>query len=311
MLGRDAHTAMTADPARPSVKSSRTRRLWSVLSIGFAAVAILVVGVLLYNNYSFRKQSRAQFDAQLDGSLERATVWIAANPELSLKNPSVMYMIADMAKLSADPRLQQLLNEYPQRLEHSPNVLDQFWLRIVNRRSPVPTIVAPPHIRGPGDERLWDAYAVAPDDVRLSPADRDDMFSPTKYFWGARHHQLLALVMYRDYNGSYPELDSTINYLAEKIARDAHYDFRVSDSYIQRTAFVLAAGRPDLIRSRWVERILENQMPDGSWKYCWYGWCRGVFEFNLTNPGHPTVQAAWALTMLKYRYPQWIEEHYQ
>ncbi len=25
----------------------------------------------------------------------------------------------------------------------------------------------------------------------------------------------------------------------------------------------------------------------------------------------PTVQAAWALTMLKYRHPQWIEEHYK
>ncbi len=310
MLGRDAHTAMTADPARLSLKPSRVRRLWRVLWIGFAVLAILVAGLLLYNNYSLRKQSRAQFDAQLDGALERATVWIVANRELSLKNPSVMYMIADMAKLSSDPRLQQMLFEYREWLPHSSEALAPFWVRLVDRHSPVPMIAAPP-LRGPGDERLWDAYAIAPDYVQLSSADRDDMFSPTKYIWGARHHQLLALIMYRDFNGSYPKLDSTINYLSEKIARDAHYDFRVSDSYIQRTAFVLAAGRPDLIRSRWVERILENQMPDGSWKYCWYGWCRGIFEFNLVNPGHPTVQAAWALTMLKYRYPQWIEEHYQ
>ena len=37
-----------------------------------------------------------------------------------------------------------------------------------------------------------------------------------------------------------------------------------------------------------------------------------VFEFRIDSGGdpHATVQAAWALTMLKYRYPQWIDEHY-
>jgi hypothetical protein len=89
-------------------------------------------------------------------------------------------------------------------------------------------------------------------------------------------------------------------------------DFRLNDSFIQRTAFVLGAGRPDLIRPRWMDRILDHQNPDGSWNSCWYGWCRGVFEFRIDNggDGHATVQAAWALTMLKYRYPQWINEHY-
>ena len=138
------------------------------------------------------------------------------------------------------------------------------------------------------------------------------MFSPTKYYWGRRQHQLLALVMYRDFNGGNEELNNTLNYLSEKVSRDAHFDFRVSDSYIQRTAFVLAAGRPDLIRRRWVERILDNQNPDGSWNYCWYGWCRGIFEFGMRGyPAHTTVQAAWALYMLKYRYPAWIKEHYR
>ena len=269
-----------------------------------------MAGALVYNNYSFHNLSRAQFDAQLDGALERATVWIAANPELSLKNPSVMYMIADMEKMSADPRLQSLLDEYHRRLLHPVELFDLVWIRLVDRRAPIPAIPFRA-MRMEPYERIWDAYAIAPNNVGIYPAYRADMFSPTKYVWGVRQHQLLALVMYRDFNGDNAELDFTINHLSEKIARDAHYDFRVSDSYIQRTTFVLAAGRPDLVRPRWPERILENQTADGSWKYCWYGWCRGIFEFNITNPGHPTVQAAWALTMLKYRYPQWIKEHYR
>jgi len=97
MLGRDSRSAMTAASAQPFLKSSRTRRLWSVLWIGFAFLAILLACILLYNNYSFRSQSRSQFNAQLDGALERATVWIMAHPELSLRNPSIMYIISDMA----------------------------------------------------------------------------------------------------------------------------------------------------------------------------------------------------------------------
>ena len=68
------------------------------------------------------------------------------------------------------------------------------------------------------------------------------------------------------------------------------YDFRVSDAYVQRNAFMIAAGQSDLVRSRWIERILDNQNPDGSWNYCWYGWCRGVMEFGTVYPGphhHP------------------------
>jgi len=301
MLGR--RSAMTAASAQPFLKSSRTRRLWSVLWIGFAFLAILLACILLYNNYSFRSQSRSQFNAQLDGALERATVWIVAHPELSLRNPSIMYMI-DMAKMSGDPRLQQLLYEYSQRLQHPSDALDLFWVRITDRHFPLPLIAAP-ELGDAGNERFWDAYALSPGNLQISNADRADLFSPTKYTWGTCHHQLLALVMYRDFNGDNPELHSVINHLSEKIARDAHFDFRVSDSYIQRTTFVLAAGRPDLIRGRWVERIVDNQMPDGSWKYCWHGWCHGIVEFNLTNPGHPTVQAAWAYAG---RGEQWIKE---
>jgi hypothetical protein len=103
MLGRDSRSSMTAASAQPFLKSSRTRRLWSVLWIGFAFLAILLACILLYNNYCFRSQSRSQFNAQLDGALERTTVWIVAHPELSLKNPSIMYMISDMAKMSWRP----------------------------------------------------------------------------------------------------------------------------------------------------------------------------------------------------------------
>jgi hypothetical protein len=283
-----------------------------------AAILLLLLSLAVFNNnYSLRRTPRADFYARLDRAVEASTNWMYGHPEI-LGNPSLMFMVADMEKMSGDPRLRQMLDQY----RHSKYVTDPLrpfgvfgpvWARMVDPAAPVPMIDMTQAPDRDIFELLWDAYAIAPDRVMISYAQRAHMFSPTKYYWGRRHHQLLALVMYRYYNGGSAELNSTINHLAEKIARDAHFDFRVSDSYEQRSAFILGADRPDLIRSRWIERVLDYQRPDGSWGYCWYGWCRGVFEFRFgdTSSDHSTVQAAWALYMLKYRYPQWIEGHYK
>jgi hypothetical protein len=165
-------------------------------------------------------------------------------------------------------------------------------------------------LRREGFDQRWFAYAIDPNNVYLSPDDLADLFSLTKYNWGARHHQVLGLIMYRDFNGDSPRVDDTLRRLCQKEARDQTYDFRVTDAYVQRNAFMIAAGQAGLVRGRWIERILDNQNADGSWNYCWYGWCRGVAEFGTVYPGHTTIQGAWALALLKYRCSQWIQEHY-
>ncbi len=301
----------------PRGTSTAARRILRWLWRGSAALALLLALAVLNNNYSLRHPSRAAFDAHLDAALNNAINWIKDNPETAETSPPMMYMVADMERMSHDPRLKSILDDYQKNyLTHPLVLLDFVWYRLVIRNANAP-IIRVPDQGGALSETVWDAYALAPDTITLAPDDRASMFSPTRHVWGARQHQLLALVIYRDYNGGSPELDNTLNYLARKVARDASYDFRVSDSYFQRTAFVLGAGQPDMIRARWIDRILDNQNANGSWGYCWYGWCRGIFEFSPAaesfpaNTGHSTIQAAWALTMLKYRYPQWVEKHYR
>lgn len=304
----------------PNMKLSKTtqktglrRRL---LIAALTAIAVLAVGVALLlanNNCSVHRISREKFSLQTDQAIEASTKWMANHPEI-LGNPSLMFMIADMEKMSGDPRLRAMLDAYlrSRYVRNPARPVTFVWARFADPQIHVPMLL-PMDLSNAGFEERWDAYAVAPDRVELTDSERADMFSPTKYFWGRRQHQLLALDMYRYYNGGSEQLDHTMNHLAEKVARDAYFDFRVNDSYYQRSAFTLAANRPDLIRRRWIERILDYQRADGSWAACWYGWCRGIFEFRLEDfdPGHSTVQAAWALYMLKYRYPQWIEQHYQ
>ena len=296
-------------------KKSLGRRIFLWLLAAFAVLVVLFVIGVLNNNHALHHRSRAEFNAQLDHAIETSTQWILNNPE-NYGNPPLMFMIGDMAEMSDDPRLQQYVQGYlASNRVHIPG-RPQTWYYA---RWAFPTLQVPliprsvvPYL---GWQDRWFTYASAPDKVELTPEDRDDLFSPTKYSWGVRLHlQLVALDIYRRFNGPSPDLDAAINPVAEGVARDAFWDFRVNDAYYQRSATILGAGRPDLIRSRWMERILDAQKADGTWDFCWYGWwCRGVLEFSLKEHdyGHSTVQSAWALYMLKYRYSDWIGKNYQ
>jgi 4-amino-4-deoxy-L-arabinose transferase-like glycosyltransferase len=279
------------------------------------AVVLAAVALTMWNNnYSLHRTSRAEFSSQLDHAIDTSTQWIVHHPEIQ-GNPPLMFMVGDMAEMSGDPRLHSYVESYlsGKRVRVPGEPITWYYARMADPRSPVPMLLVADQ-GNIGWQNRWNAYATAPNRVELTAADRADMFSATKYSWGTRLHiQLLALDIYRRFNGPSPELDRAINPVTEGVAHDAYWDFRVNDSYYQRSAFIFGAGRPDLVRRRWIERMLEYQRPDGSWATCWYGWCRGVFEFSLgdSDPGHSTVQAAWALYMLKYRYPQWIEQHYR
>jgi len=310
---------MTLPEPATSTKSAAPKRSLLGRLIRLAALAALIVLVLFAvavwnNNYSLHQPSRAEFTAQMDRAIDSATNWIVRQQDIQ-GNPPLMFMIGDMAQMSGDPRLRSYIEIYlasPRvRIPGRPETW--YYAHWADPSVPLPTISAAqvPYLSW---QDKWFTYATAPDKVPLPPESRDDLFSPTKYSWGTRLHlQLIALDIYRHFNGPTPDLTAVIDPVAQGVAHDAYWDFRVSDSYEQRSAFILAAGRPDLIRSRWIDRILENQQPNGAWNYCWYGWCRGVFEFRFGDgdQGHSTVQAAWALYQLKYKHQDWIKQHYQ
>jgi len=306
------------EPDEPEPLETRVDRLWAfaaraVIRTTMAGLAVVVLA-LLNNNYAVRRLTRDEFLLRLERSIESATSWLAVRSDF-FGNPALMFMIMDMEKMSGDPRLQRLLDDYRKStfVSNPNNPLHTVWAQMVDAQKTVPVIDARSVPAGDIHEILWVAHAIAPNRVLISPEERANLFSRTKYFWGRRNHQLFALDSYRYYNGRSSELDSTLAHLAKKVARDEHFDFRVNDTYPQRIAFVLAAQHPDLIRSRWVERVINNQDADGHWSYCWYSWCKGVMDFsaNDPDPSHATVQAAWALTLLKHRFPQWIERNYQ
>ena len=301
-------SAASSSAPQPTRKNpASAKKLWRRLARWLLAAAALICLVFLLavlnNNYSLSHSSRAQFEARRDQSLNRALDWIAGNTYELEDNPTLMLMVFEMSQISHDPRLEGVLRQYQQLQFGEPkSMLDRVLLWLLDPARPLPTVrVADMH--GNFVDYLWVSHAVAPDRVLLTPADEANLLSPTRWSWGKRQKQLLALGFYRYFNpaaAGTPEMNATLNHVAEGVARDGSYDFRLTDSYMQRNAILLAAHRPDLVRRRWVERIIDRQNADGSWDYCWYGWCRGLAEFGFKhNPGHSTVQAAWALTMLK------------
>jgi len=272
----------------------------------FLLSGVGVAAALLNNNISFLPTSRAAFGTEFERAVQAGTDWIVANPDED--NPALLYMIADMADLSGNHRLRQIVDRYL----HNPfSGSHTVWRRLVDRTAQV----LPPSRREldsyEGYQR-WIVHAVA--QVPLSETERADMFAPNRFMWGSRTHQLFALVLYREHGNHAQAVDDLINHLCEKIALEARWDVRVTDLYLQRIAFILAAGRPDLIKRRWVERAIASQKQNGGWIASWYGWGPRLFEYSFrqraTN-SHTTVQGVWVLYLLKYRFPTWIEQTFK
>lgn len=293
-----------AEVSRPAGYGSVVVR-WVLRLLLVAGIGLL--GMLVNHNVAWWPTARQTFLARLDGAIRLGTGWMLTQPERA--NTALLYMIADMADIAADQRLRRIVADF---LANPRVPADDVWRRMLD---PATRVKPPPRLQLDGyeDYQRWFLYAIAPQEVELTTAERADMFAPDRFVWGSRTHQLFALLLYRSRVENSPFVRELINHLCEQIAREAQWDIRVTDLYLQRLAFLLAAGRPDLIRRRWVERALASQQQDGGWISSWYGWGPRLFEFSVrpkSPNSHTTVQGMWLLYMLKYRYPEWVEGHY-
>jgi hypothetical protein len=295
--------------------------LW--LSLAVLALLALALGLsVLNNNVAFSRLSRISFVNSLDQSVAASADWtlrqfsFGASGELITtdlgaefaSNPALVHMLVDTAAISGDARLQHLTSKIVAAYSKSQVGLTGKMID--------PAIAGPPPLNSAELEEYqrWFLHALSPVALPLSASELADMFSPDKFRMYDATHQLFALTLYRKFNGDTPELRSLMDRLARRIAGEAALDFRVSDLYLQRIAFLLAAGRPDLVNPRWVERALAAQQSDGGWLYSWHGLGPHLFSFRLSGAhsvAHSSAQGMWLTTMLKYRYPEWIEKNYQ
>lgn len=280
------------------------RRL-GALAVGSAVLAVAIAALaVVNNNLRIRKPSREVFVRRLNEASRKATEWVLA--EGWDENYYLLYMLLDCSQMAGDPRLAQFV-------EHSAAVApDPYLDRLIH---PGAFYLQPSdsYERLLSNYQLFTLYAISRKEFPLSAEDRTNMFARDKYRTGKATHQLISLILYRKYNGATPELDTLIRRISQRVAQEAALDFRVTDLYLQRIAFLLAAGQPDLIQPRWVERALDAQRPNGGWYTTWYGWQPTPYLFGLeaAPTSHPTIQGLWLADMLLYRYPQWVSANYR
>jgi hypothetical protein len=310
-------------PAGRSAARGAFLRWLRRIVVSAALLSALALGAaLLDNRVAIRRPSRTEFVGNLDRTLARSTDWAlgqyrqnaAGNVSTDegralLSNSATAHMVVDCASLSGEPRMKALGSSFVDAWKAEANVFGKMVDPAIATNAP-----SAPELQSLVEYQRWILHGAAPDDVPLSPGELQDMFSPDKYRTGKATHQLFALYFYRKSKGSTPELDRVMQKIEERIAGEAAIDFRVTDLYLQRLAFLLAAGRPDLIQPRWVERAFAAQQIDGGWLESWHGWTRSPYRFSLgqeSPSAHSTAQGMWIAYMLKYRYPEWIDRNYK
>ncbi len=269
------------------------------LLLGFALFAAAVAN----NNIAFRKMSRNEFQQRLDRSIRESIEWEASLPVEN--NPYLTYMLRDCTEMAGEQKIAALL------VRSAPVAANTFLARLADPSAPF--VIPPIELDKLDAYERWIVYAISRGEYGILRAEKNAMFEFRNPRTGRATHQLYSLILYRRYNGSTPAVDGLVRQLSLRIAQEAAIDFRVTDLYLQRIAFLLAAGQWDLVKPRWVERALAAQDGRGGWSNSWYGWRPTPYKFSFEDEAdsHATSQGLWLGYMLKYRYPEWIERNYQ
>ena len=239
----------------------------------------------------------------------RGTNWMATRRmEIAYDEPNtaLLYMVHDMADLSREPRLRQIITLY------LATTTPYSFRGLVDEKS---EFVLPSRkvLARLDDYQRWLLHACGPSHFPLQKDDRASMLSPTEHHGLSLTHQLFAICVLRQRRILDKDSDALVDTLCERVAAEAVWALRVTDLYIQRVAVLLMAGRPDLVKRKWVERILAWQQENGGWKYTSYSWSPRL-EIDLRHPepnAHTTIQGVWVAHMLKYRYRQWSEKNFR
>jgi len=280
---------------------------------------MLPVLAFLFNNVSWpSRASRADFAQRLERARGASRDWALGQDATSieefrarrdeLRNPALLHMLVDAAEMSGEHNIKQFA------LAIQSTASQAWWSRMVDPRFAAPP---PAALVAPQEYQRWILYALGCDELPIPPEAQRRLLLPDAYRTGRLTHQFLALYFYGRYCAHGPiaqQARALMPRIAERIAQEAALDFRLTDLYVQRVVCLLLAGRTDLVRPRWVERVLAAQQPNGGWKYSWYGWDSSVFRFRLARQptsAHTTVQGLWLISLIKYRHPEWIAQHYR
>lgn len=280
------------------------------------AIAVLFgvgYGAMVWNN------SRAQAMPSRDdiaASREKSIVWMMNNRQkiLSNRNPALWWMIGQGANVSGDSRLQALYAEFRQDFET--NYSQSVWRSFFSPET-VWGVNIPLSVYGelPPYQQYFLFSLTCSKDIAEDPviiAQHETSFCPTSQPISPAcvTHQLMGFRLQQRVGcDRVPGLEEKIAALQNTVEKQLTWDPRVVDVYLQRVLMLLDSGVPERVKPRWVQRILQAQLPDGGWAQLqplvpigggrYFG-----FDIRLVGVGpvrsdfHATAQGVWLTSLL-------------
>jgi hypothetical protein len=301
----------------PMRSGLRWRFVLRICVLSAAAVGVVLGVAMLNNNFPRSKIRKTEFLQRLERTRQTSRAWVFgrdnASPETIrmrrqelFNNTALLHIVADCAQASGDDELRQLVQLYFEYYKGR-----HVWSRMVDPTKPYE---APSEaVRAALQEyQRWFLHAISRGEFALSSAESASLFDPAAHARVHLTHQVIALYLHRVFLGTTPEIDRLVPRLAQRIAREAALDFRVTDLYLQRIVCLLVSGQTQWLKPRWVERALTAQKADGGWTYSWFGWDTSLFRYHWraeSTTAHPTAQGMWIVYQLKYRHADWINRH--
>lgn len=287
-----------------------------IFGVSIAVALLVAVGYGLLVVHNNREVAPPSTEALL-ASREQATMWLLNNREkiLSDQNPALWWMIGQSAQATGDVRLQSLYDEFLRRyrVEQPQSVWGAFFdpVRFWSMQ------FAPQSYRSAADYQQFFLFGLSCSEQFIDEPVIVAQIEPD-FCWRAHPlrpacvtHQLMGYrFMQRTQCFRVPELDRKVAILQDSIVRQLTWDPRVVDVYIQRVLMLTESGASARVKPRWIQRILEAQLADGSWsslqplvpvgrgRYFGFVATLAGLEPHVGNL-HATAQGLWLMSLLQ------------
>jgi hypothetical protein len=288
------------DTPKPRWKR-RTLRLCILLLL---LAVLTAAATVLFTNVSLTTDKN--FARRIDNSIELANAWVVQNKDAICSRSNIP--LVRMLQLCNEHKPNKTFSEIVKYFLDKPlNTPGGIWIRELDKTRPINPYILNRMIKKEIIDYKWMLYAFEPDAADITPAEMD-LFSRDKWQQRQLTHQLHALLYIKNTRGADQQLEELIEHLCDRITDSLVFDIAVVDLYFQKVAFILMAGFPEKINRRWIERIMDSQLPDGGWNDRWLCFTsnrRPVFN-TKTPPSnqHAMIQAMMALYLVRYEYPE-------
>ena len=266
-------------------------------------LSLAAIGV--YNN---NVETTAPSNQEFQHSLSSAVSWLENNREKITKdhNSALWWMLKEASEISDNKQLKEFYLDYKQsfldlipRNIWSPYFYDNY----------TPTIEHITDLYPLHEYQLFFIYSLScsaamENESVIKKQLKTDFCS--NHFLHPRcvtHQQMAVHFLNKKQCGDYSDLS---NSLLDIINQEITYDFRVTDSYLQR-ALMLSDGNRAL-KPIWISKILERQQDDGGWSDFYPLISIGDTQFGTTSirlavgpiksDFHATAQGIWLLALL-------------